>query len=343
MGAYVVLNGLLALLISSLFSILLGFIYVIVMRKLNLGEPINGDIPANHLEKVGTPTGGGLFFLISITLTLLIFDKFKSPQIKILIVSMWGFALVGLIDDLMKVFKPDSLGLRSSRKLAMQILVAALLFWLFSVSSLQTTVVSHPWFPSLSWDIGFWYPIAFLFYLVLFVNSVNITDGMDTLATQVALSPLFLLAVIGGIFGIGYHSGEVLLKAASGGGDVMFLILTSIGALLGFLWYNAPKAQVFMGDTGSHAIGALIAVSALLLKVELIALIGSLVFLVECCSSLLQIISIRLFNKRIFKIAPLHHHYEKKGVTEGKIVVRLQIVSILASVGAGIMFILRFL
>jgi phospho-N-acetylmuramoyl-pentapeptide-transferase len=338
-----VFNGLLALLVSCAISIVLGFIYVKVMRKLELGQPIDADIPENHLEKVGTPTGGGLFFLISITVTTLIFNKMGSPQIKILMASMWGFAFVGLVDDLMKVFKPASFGLKSSRKLAMQVLVAALLFWLISTASLQTTVVSHPWFPSLSWDIGFWYPIAFLFYLVLFVNSVNITDGLDTLATQVAISPLLLLAVIGGIFGLGFHSSEVQMLASSGGGDVMFLLLTTIGALLGFLWYNAPKAQVFMGDTGSHAIGALIAVSALLLKVELIALIGSLVFLVECCSSFLQIVSLRLFNKKIFKIAPLHHHYEKKGVAEGKIVVRLQVVSILASVGAAIMFILRYL
>jgi len=338
-----VFNALLALLVSCAISVLLGFFYIKMMRHLKLGQPINGDVPSTHLEKVGTPTGGGLFFLIGITITMLIFRRLNSPQSKILMISMWAFALVGLCDDLMKVFKSASFGLKSSRKLAMQILVSALLFWLISACSLQTSIVSHPFFPSLSWDIGFWYPMAFLFYLVLFVNSVNITDGLDTLATQVAISPLVLLAVIGGVFSLGIHSSQLLAKSVTGGEDIMFFLLVAVGALLGFLWYNAPKAQVFMGDTGSHAIGALIAVSALLLKVEIIALIGSLVFLIECCSSLIQIISIRFFNKKIFRLAPLHHHFEKKGVAEGKIVVRLQVISILASVGAAVLFILRYL
>lgn len=339
-----VLNALLALLLSCGISVLLGYFYIKLSRMFNLSQPINPDVPRSHLQKVGTPTAGGIFFIIGITISVLVFGDLSHPYTFIPLITMVAFAVVGFIDDVTKLVRKESIGLRTSRKLAMQILVAALILWLQSrISGLQSTVISHPWIPSLTWDIGLWYPIAFLLYMVTFINAVNITDGLDGLATQVAFGPLFLLAIIAGLFGSGLHFTLVQDSINSGGMHVLVILAASLGGLLGFLWYNGPKAQVFMGDTGSHAIGAVLAISALLMKVELIALVASVVYIVECLSSFLQIVAIRVFKRKIFAMAPLHHHFEKKGVAEGKIVTRLQIISIVASVLAGVFFIIKYL
>ncbi len=344
MNSLAILNALLALLMAWTVSMILGYIYIKVTYKYGFNQPINPDVPKAHLQKVGTPTAGGIFFIIGITVSVIVLGDITHPYTFIPLVTMWSFALVGFFDDATKIARKESIGLRTSRKLAMQILVAALILWLqSSISGLQTTVISHPWIPSRTWNIGLWYPIAFLFYMVTFVNAVNITDGLDGLATQVAISPLILLAIIAGLFGSGLHFELIQGPINNGGLNLLVVLTATLGGLFGFLWYNGPKAQVFMGDTGSHALGAVLAICALLMKVELIVLVASLVFLLECFSSFIQIISIRIFGKKVFAMAPFHHHLEKKEVTESKIVIRLQIVSIIASVLAGIFFIIKYL
>jgi phospho-N-acetylmuramoyl-pentapeptide-transferase len=338
------LNSLAALLVSWMFSMVLGYVYIRKMRTSGLSQPINPDGPKTHFAKAGTPTAGGLFFLVGITAAVMLFGNIKHPYTYIPLTAMWAFALVGLFDDVAKIAKKQSVGLRTSRKLAMQVLVAALILFLQSkVSGLQSTVVSHPWIPSLSWDIGVWYPIAFLFYMVTFVNAVNISDGLDGLAAGVSFGPLLLLSILAVLFGTGLHVDYIQAPIHEGGMDLFVVLAASIGGLLAFLWYNGPKAQVFMGDVGSHAIGALLAISALLMKVELIIIVASAVFLLECFSSLVQIISIRSCNKRVFAMAPLHHHFEKKGVSESRIVNRFQIVSAIATVVAAVLFMVKYL
>jgi phospho-N-acetylmuramoyl-pentapeptide-transferase len=187
-----------------------------------------------------------------------------------------------------------------------------------------------------------WYPIAFLFYMVLFVNAVNITDGLDGLATGVAFSPLLLLAMLAALFGTGLHLDYIQLPIHEGGLHLLVVIASFLGGLLAFLWYNGPKAQVFMGDAGSHAIGALLAVGALLMKVELTVMVAGAIFIIECASSFMQIIAIRVFRRKLFAMAPLHHHFEKKGVSESRIVTRFQIASALSTVVAGVLFMVKY-
>jgi phospho-N-acetylmuramoyl-pentapeptide-transferase len=225
----------------------------------------------------------------------------------------------------------------------MQVLAAAGVLYLISqTSGLVSTVVAHPWDPTISWDIKMWYPIACMFYLVMFVNAVNISDGLDGLATGIAFSPLLLLAMLAALFGTGLHAEVIQPSISEGSLDLFIVIAASIGALLAFIWYNGPKAQVFMGDTGSHAVGALIAVSALLMKVELTVLVAASVFIIEGASSFIQIISIRLFHRKIFSLAPLHHHFEEKGVSESKIVTRFHVASAVATVVAGVLFMVKY-
>lgn len=338
-----VLKALAALLVSWTVSMFLGYMHVKGMLLVGLSQPINPDGPKTHESKAGTPTAGGLFFMIGTTISVVLLGSVTRPYTYIPLASTWAFALIGLIDDLLKMTKRESVGLKTSRKLAMQILAAALVLWLHSsVSGLDSTVVTHPWIPSMSWDIGLWYPIVFLFYMVLFVNAVNIADGLDGLATGTAFSPLLLLGLLAALFGTGLHLDYIQGPIHEGGLDLLIVLAAALGGLLAFLWYNGPKAQVFMGDVGSHAIGALIAISALLMKIELTILVASSVFMIECASSFLQIISIRMFGKRLFAMAPLHHHYEKKGVSESRIVTRFQIVSVLATVVAGLLFMVKY-
>ena len=343
MYTWMISKALSALLLSWGISLVLGHLYIRRMLSKGLSQPINPDVPKTHLIKSGTPTAGGVFFLAGTTISVLIFGTLRNPYSYIPLAAIWLFGAVGFSDDVAKLARRTSDGLRTSRKLGMQILAAAGVLYLISqTSGLVSTIVAHPWDPSISWDIRMWYPIACMFYLVMFVNAVNISDGLDGLATGIALSPLFLIGVLAALFGTGFHAEVVQSSISTGSLDLLIVIAACIGGLLAFLWYNGPKAQVFMGDTGSHAIGALIAVSALLMKVELTVLVASAVFIIEGASSFIQIISIRLFHRKIFSIAPLHHHFEEKGVSEGRIVTRFHIASAVATVVAGVLFMVKY-
>jgi len=343
----VVLNLLgvfMALLVSWAITMLLGRIYIKRMQSMQLGQPFNPDGPKNHLVKAGTPTAGGLFFITGASLTVLIFGDIMRPYTYIPLIAMWGFFAIGLLDDGLKLRKQEAVGLKTSRKLAMQVLVGTLVIWLNSRGSgLRSTIVTLPWDPSVSWDMGLWYPIIALIYMVYFVNAVNITDGLDGLAAGSAIPGLLLIAIITTLFGFGFHSAYIQETISLGAMDLAVVVSAIIGALLAFLWYNGLKAQVFMGDCGSHAIGALIAVSALLMKIELVVLVASGMFFLECLSSLVQILSIRLLHRKFLSMAPLHHHFEKRGIEESKIVTRFHIGSMLCAVLAGFLFMVKYL
>ncbi len=332
------------ILLSWVLSMIFGRLFIFVMKKVSSGQPFNPDGPQNHLAKAGTPTAGGVFFICGLTITVLLLGRVSQPYTFIPLVAMWGFFLIGLIDDLLKLRKNESVGLRTSRKLAMQILVSALILWLHSRGSgLASSVVTLPWNPQISIDIGMWYPITALVYLVYFANAVNITDGLDGLAVTSAIPVLLMVGIIAALFGFGFHSQYIQTTISGGSMDLAMVIGATLGSLLAFLWYNGLKAQVIMGDCGSHAIGALIAVSALLMKIELVILVASGMFFLECISSFIQIISIRLFHRKIFLMAPIHHHFEKRGFEESKIVTRFHIGSMLCAVLAGLLFMVKYL
>ncbi len=327
------------------FGITMVFIYLFIfmMKRFHLFQIINPDTPITHQQKQSVVTSGGITFMVGGTLTILIFGDIRQPYIFIPLISMWSFGSIGLIDDVMKLVKKETIGLTSLRKLAMQILVAAFNYYILAnYSRLNVTHVSAFWNPNDLINIGIWFPIAFLLYMVIFVNAVNISDGLDGLATSVSFGPLFLVFIIASLFASSHLIIPSQVIIEEGAFSLIIVIGSMIGALFAFLWFNSYKATIFMGDVGSHALGALIGMSALLMKIEFIVAFSSGVLLINLLSSLIQIISIRVFHKKVFLIAPLHHHFEKKGGSEGKIVSRFYIVSVILTLVASLFFAIKY-
>lgn len=304
------------------FTMLLGRKFLTHVKKLHLQQPYNPEVPL-HLAKAGTPTAGGLFFVLGSSIPTLLLGAARYSWVLILLTSMWLFAAIGFIDDLLKARKNDAAGFSTLQKLLLQI-VAAFLLVLIIVRQKSFGGYTLT-FGSFKFHLGIWYiPLATLF-VVSFVNAVNITDGLDGLATLNAL-PILILMIVS-LFS--FKSLQELLGDQSY--PIAVAIASLLGALVAFLWYNLPHAQVFMGDSGSHAIGAFIAVAALILKLEVLIAIASLIFIIECCSSLVQIVAVRVFKRKVFLIAPLHHHFELKGVSEKAIVMRMSLVGLLGN------------
>ena len=330
----------LSILLSWAITMLLSRLYILLSLKYKLFQPINEDVPNTHAAKIETPTAGGLAFGLGSTVTVLLFSDISNAYVWIPLASMWIFLCIGLIDDAAKMRKRTSIGLSSLRKLSLQIIAAALVVYLIAAfSGLNTTSIQLPWDASVHIEIGLWYRLFALLFIVLLVNSVNITDGLDSLAAGVSLPVFALVMVICILFGTGLYTQPLTFPIGEHALPYALVSASCFGALLAFLWYNSPKATLFMGDAGSHAIGAILAVSALLLKIELVVLIASAVFIAECLSSFIQIISIRLFHKKVFLLAPMHHHFEKRGMGEQTITARMTLISVLCAVCAAfIMF-----
>lgn len=334
---------LVALLVSYAVCMATGHLYIALMQKKHIGQAINPDVPPAHQAKRGTPTSGGLFLLCGITVSVLLFSPVTHPYTFIPLIFLWAYASIGLLDDVLKILHKQSVGLRTSRKLALQIVVSALMLYLLNQTLPELSKrIFIPWKNMASWDLGIWYPLVFLLFMVTFVNAVNISDGLDGLAAGSAVPPLVLIGVIAAVYAGGLGGQTISSPVAQGSYDLLVVVTAALGGLLAFLWYNGSQAQVFMGDCGSHAIGALLAISAILLHVEVIVVVACLMFLVECASSLIQIISIRLFGAHVFALAPLHHHFEIRGIQESRIVVRFQISSALWTVLGGILFLLWY-
>ncbi len=335
-----ILKALILVILAFSVTVLFLKMFIRFMNTRSLYQVINPDV-ASHDSKKGTVTAGGICFILSTTVLTLIFADISQPYVYISVLTLWVFGGVGMTDDLLKLRRQNNMGLTSMRKLALQILASALLYYIMrTVIGLEMTSVSAFWNPSVQLDIGMWFPIAFLFYMVIFVNAVNISDGLDGLATSVSISPLFLLLAIAILYA---HSPRIVPGVSIIGTQAMHLIPVIgivIGSLLAFLWFNGYKASVFMGDVGSHAIGGFIGVSALLMKVEIIVAIASGLIMSELISSFIQIVSLRLYKKKVFLLAPLHHHLEKKGMEEGKIVTRFSIISMLLTLLAIYIFLL---
>ncbi|AEC01880.1 phospho-N-acetylmuramoyl-pentapeptide-transferase [Parasphaerochaeta coccoides] len=306
--------------------------------------PIKLELAVSQMKKAGTPSFGGIAFILGTTLSVFLLGDLRESYTWIPLVAIWIFGCIGFIDDYAKLTKNSSDGITSRQKMAMQIIAAGIVMFLVnSYSGMRSTHISLPWNPAKTIDIGAWYQIAALFYILYFVNAVNITDGLDGLAAGTGFSILVLFFLIAIIFGLGFGS-SVIQSVISGSSLHLALVICAfLGGLLAFLWYNSNPAQVFMGDCGSHALGTLIAVTALLLKIELIALLASGVFLVEFMTSLLQIVTIRAWGRKFFSIAPIHHMYEQKGMSENKIVSRFRILGILCVIVAFIFFTYKYL
>lgn len=303
----------------------------------NANQPISKYVP-RHEGKRHTPTMGGAIFLISTLIAALITVDLTNPYILGGIITLIGFGLVGLKDDIGKVLSGDNLeGLTPRGKMFLQALVAAFATGLLLYSGFPTDFYV-PFLKSPLFDLSYF---AIPFWILVFLattNAVNLTDGLDGLATVPSVIALFTLGVIVYVTGHAIFAQYILVPNIKGVGEVMILAAALSGGLLGFLWYNAYPAEVFMGDTGSLAIGGFLAYLAILGKSEVLLILIGIIFVIETVSVILQVGSFKLRGERIFLMAPIHHHFELKKWAENKIIVRFWMIAFIANILALISF-----
>ena len=327
-----------AIITSLTISFVLGKPLIEWLKKRRVrGQPIRTDGPESHIiTKQGTPTMGGLLILISMSVATLLWADLSNRYIWAVLLLTLGFGAIGFADDYLKLAKGSSRGLPGKIKLFGEVAIAlGVCWWITAIADPATaTGLAIPFFKDLMIQMG-WLFIPFAILVIVGSgNAVNLTDGLDGLAILPAMIVAGCLAVISYLAGHSIFATYLQLFPVPGAGELAVFCGALVGASLGFLWFNAPPAMVFMGDTGSLSVGGALGAVAVIIKHELVlAIIGGL-FVLETISVIIQVISFKLTGKRIFRMAPLHHHFEKKGWEEPTIVIRFWIIAIvLALVG----------
>jgi phospho-N-acetylmuramoyl-pentapeptide-transferase len=307
-------------------GLLLGPWFISYLRvRQGKGQPIRADGPQSHLAKRGTPTMGGLLILISVSVSVLLWMNLANPYVWACLLVTAGFGLIGFLDDYDKVKKAHHAGLSGKTRLALEFLIAGVATWLMIRSG--GTGLHLPFVKDTVLDLG-WFYIAFgAFVIVAFGNAVNLTDGLDGLATMPVIIASIAFLLIAYLVGNVKFANYLGIPHVPGVGDLTVLLLAIVGACLAFLWFNAPPAAVFMGDTGSLALGgALGAVSVATHHEFVLAIIGGL-FVIEALSVVIQVAVYKRTGKRVFLMAPIHHHFEHLGWSEPTVVIRFWIIS----------------
>jgi len=318
-----------AILTALLISLFLGPVLIRKLREQQIGQSIRDDGPESHLKKAGTPTMGGLLILASIFLSTLLWANLTNRFVWMALFCTAWMGALGFVDDYLKVVGKSSKGLSVRTKLIWQSIPGLLIGAFLYVTPVDTftTKLAIPFFKRWVPDLGLAYILFVALVIVGSSNAVNLTDGLDGLAIgpiMMAAAAFTVLAYVTGHAAIARYLQVIFVKGSS---ELTILGGAIVGASLGFLWYNAYPAQVFMGDTGSLALGAALATMAILVKNELLLLIVGGVFVAEAISVILQVFSYRATGRRVFRMAPIHHHYELNGMAEPKIIVRFWIIS----------------
>ena len=300
-------------------------------------DPIRDDGPSEHIvKKIGTPTMGGLMILLGVFSGVLLWGDLSNPYNWFLIYIAGSFGLLGAYDDYKKIKKNNSSGISSKFKIFIQIILALigiLIIHFYSESS-EINKLYFPFFKNLVINLGWFFVPFYLFVLVGSSNAVNLTDGLDGLATVPVMLVAACFAFISYVTGNIVFSEYLQIPYIEGVGEASIFCGSIIGACLGFLWFNAPPAKIFMGDTGSLSLGGSLGAVGIITKHEIVLAITGGLFVLEAISVIAQVISFKLTGKRIFKMAPIHHHFEKKGWPESTVVIRFWIISIiLAMIG----------
>jgi phospho-N-acetylmuramoyl-pentapeptide-transferase len=306
-----------AIVTALVFVFLFGGPIIDLLRiKQGKGQPIRRDGPQSHLvTKIGTPTMGGLMILSGLLVSTLLWANPKSPYVWVVLGVTLSFGMIGMYDDYLKITKQSHAGLTGRTRLIIETVIAVAACTVLAQlgrGQIATSLV-FPFFKELVFNLGWAFVLLGAFVIVAAGNAVNLTDGLDGLA----IVPVMIAAATFG-----------LISYVAGTGELAVLCGAVIGASLGFLWFNAPPASIFMGDTGSLALGGLLGAVAVAIKHEIVlAIVGGL-FVLEAVSVIVQVVSFRLTGKRVFKMAPIHHHYEQLGWTEPQIVIRFWIVAV---------------
>jgi phospho-N-acetylmuramoyl-pentapeptide-transferase len=326
---YITFRTIYAAITALLICFVIGPWLIRVLGERQIGQTIRRDGPESHIAKEGTPTMGGLLIVVSVVVPTLLWASLASPYIWIAVMVTVGFGAIGFVDDYKKVIRKDTKGLSPRKKLAAQFALAAMAAALIYMDIGIKDTVNIPFFKNLRPSLG---PLYIPFIVLVIVgasNAVNLTDGLDGLATGpsiIAAGTYMVFAYLAGNVKIASY---LQIQYVPGVGELTIFCGALAGAGLGFLWFNAYPAQVFMGDTGSLALGGALGVVAVMVKQEIVlALVGG-VFVVEALSVIFQVTSYKTRRKRIFRMAPIHHHFELQGWAEPKIIVRFWIISII--------------
>ncbi|HYC04272.1 MAG TPA: phospho-N-acetylmuramoyl-pentapeptide-transferase [Azospirillaceae bacterium] len=298
------------------------------------GQPIRTDGPETHLKKKGTPTMGGVMSLISVVSATLLWVDLTNPYVWIVLLVTLGFGAVGFGDDFLKLTKRNTKGLSGKKKMAGMIVVSlsAVVLYLLCTPAPFATGVAIPFFKDLLLPLGLLFIPWAVFVIVGASHSVNLTDGLDGLATVPIMIAAACFGLIAYLSGNAIFAGYLQIHHVPGTGELAVLCGAMVGAGLGFLWYNAPPAMVFMGDTGSLSLGGALGAISVITKHELVlAIIGGL-FVLEAVSVMVQVTSYKLTGKRVFMMAPIHHHFEKKGWSEPTVVIRFWIIAVILAI-----------
>ncbi|NOX69316.1 MAG: phospho-N-acetylmuramoyl-pentapeptide-transferase [Gammaproteobacteria bacterium] len=328
---YLTLRAIMGALTALILSFVIGPKMIAKLSVNQVGQPIRSNGPSSHLPKAGTPTMGGALILTAIVVSTVLWADLENRFIWVVLFVTLAFGVIGYVDDYKKLVLQDSAGLSAGKKLFWQsavALVAAVSLYLMAVDETSTSLLI-PYFKDLSLPLGKIQIIVTFFFIVGFSNAVNLTDGLDGLA----IMPTVL---VGGALGIfAYVTGNVNFSAyldipyVAGTGEIFVFCAALAGAGLGFLWFNTYPAQVFMGDIGALALGAALGVVAVVVRQEIVLAIMGGVFVVETLSVIIQVASFKLTGKRVFRMAPLHHHFELKGWAEPKVIVRFWIITVI--------------
>ena len=328
---YLTLRAILGVLTALLICFLVGPLMIRRLTLHQIGQTVRDDGPQSHLSKAGTPTMGGALLRVGVAVGTLVWSDLGNRYVWLVLVVTLLFGVIGFVDDYKKLVLRDSRGLIARYKYLWQSLVAlgAALFLYASASSPAETELIIPFFKHAVIDLGPWFVVLTYFVIVGSSNAVNLTDGLDGLA----IMPTVLVAGALGIFAYATGHAQIanylLIPQIAGAGEMIVFCGALVGAGLGFLWFNAYPAQVFMGDVGALALGAAIGVVSVVVRQELVLVIMGGVFVMETISVVLQVASFKLTGRRIFRMAPLHHHFELKGWPEPRVIVRFWIVTVI--------------
>ncbi|GAV19535.1 phospho-N-acetylmuramoyl-pentapeptide-transferase [Mariprofundus micogutta] len=295
------------------------------------GQPIRNDGPQTHLVKQGTPTMGGLLILIALTVTTLLWADLSNGFIWLALLVTLGYGLIGWLDDYLKIMRNNPNGLAGRWKLLLQLLfgsIAAAGLWVMT-----DPIVDIPFF-NMQWDMGWFYVVFVVFVLVGSSNAVNLTDGLDGLAVAPTFMVASSLAVVVYLAGHAKFAAYLMIPFVPGSGELAVFCGALVGACLGFLWFNTYPAQVFMGDVGALSLGGALGFVACAVHQQFLLAIAGGLFVLEAVSVMVQVASFKMTGKRVFRMAPIHHHYELKGWPEPKVIVRFWIISILLALVA---------
>ena len=329
---YITFRSFVAFLVATLITILFGKIFISFMSKKQFGQVIREEGPESHQKKAGTPTMGGILIGISLFITALICGNFYSLPFNAILGVTISYFILGFLDDYLKVMKKNSDGISAKGKLAWQFITAIIAGYILIDNGAIDGKLYLPFVKGSVYDFGYYYVLFIAFVVVGSSNAVNLTDGLDGLAIGPIITSSLSLGLLAYVAGHASISKYLFIPYIPGVGEVLIFAAAMIGAGVGFLWFNSYPAQLFMGDVGSLSLGGALGLMAVVTKNEfLFALIGG-VFVIEALSVILQVGSYKLRKKRIFKMAPIHHHFELLGWAEPKVIVRFWIISLFLAI-----------